>query len=184
MSIPQASRCGSLNIRRWGPKADKLSEAQLALLPQEVLVTAAEVEREADLPAQEKETGLARVPKSKPARSNHPGRAAFPAHLERREEIIACHPRDCACSKCGQPRPVIGYETREELGCRPAEFYVRVIKREKRGSHCLEEQGVAVAPAPAQIVPKSKLSDQFIIEALAAKFQQHFPVNPQSTSTN
>ena len=39
-----------LNIRLWGPKADKLSDNQLALLPGELLVTAPEVEREAELP--------------------------------------------------------------------------------------------------------------------------------------
>lgn len=119
------------------------------------------------------------MPKAKVPRRRHPGRTALPAHLERREEIIPCHPQECACPVCGPARPLIGYEIREELDCRPAEFFVRVIKREKRGSHCLEEQGVVVAPAPAQIVPKSKLSDAFIIEVLAAKFQQHTPVYRQ-----
>ncbi|MCW5559068.1 MAG: transposase, partial [Verrucomicrobiae bacterium] len=119
------------------------------------------------------------VPKAKAPRGRHPGRTALPAHLERREEIIPCHPQECTCPVCGQARPLIGYEIREELDCRPAEFFVRVIKREKRGSHCLEDQGVVVAPAPAQIVPKSKLSDAFIIEVLAAKFQQHTPVYRQ-----
>jgi transposase len=166
-----------LNIRHWGPKADKLSEAQLALLPHELIVAAPEVEREADLAPEQK--GLPTLPTVKAPRRNHPGRAALPAHLERREEIIPCHPKDCSCPKCGEPRPVIGYEVREELGCKPAEFFVRVIKREKRGSHCQEEQGVVVAPAPIQIVPKSKLSDPFIIEALAAKFQQHTPIYRQ-----
>ena len=74
---------------------------------------------------------------------------------------------------------MIGYETREELVCPPAEFWVRVIKREKRGSHCEEEQGVATASAPAPIVPKSKLSNEFIIEVLARKYQQHLPVYRQ-----
>ena len=74
---------------------------------------------------------------------------------------------------------MIGYETREELACEPARFWVRVIKREKRGSHCQEEPGVATAPAPAQIVPKGKLSNEFIIEVLAQKFQQHLPVYRQ-----
>ena len=166
-----------LNIRLWGPKADKLSENQLALLPQELIVAAPEVEREAEVP--EKDKALAGIPKAKAPRRNHPGRTTLPDHLERREEIIPCHPKDCSCSVCGQSRPVIGYEVREELGCRPAEFFVRVIKREKRGSHCQPEQGVAVAPAPAQIVPKSKLSDEVIIEVLAAKFQQHTPVYRQ-----
>jgi transposase len=99
--------------------------------------------------------------------------------LERREVIIPCRPRDCHCDKCGAELPVIGYDTSEELVCEPATFYVRVTKREKRGSHCLEEQGVATAPAPAKIVPKSKLSNEFIIEALARKYQQHLPVYRQ-----
>ncbi len=169
-----------LNIRKWGPKADKLSENQLSLLPQELVVVVPEVEREAELPDAAK--ALPAVPKAKSPKNRHPGRATLPAHLERREEIIPCHPKDCTCSTCGAPRPVIGYEVREELGCRPAEFFVRVIKREKRGSHCRPEQGVAVAPAPGQIVPKSKLSDGFVIEALAAKFQQHTPVYRQCAS--
>ena len=100
-------------------------------------------------------------------------------HLERREEVIPCCPADCTCSRCGAERPVIGYETREELVCEPATFWVKVIKREKRGSHCLEEQGVVTAAVPAQIVPRSKLSNEFIIEALAQKYQQHLPVYRQ-----
>src|SRR5882724_8080700 len=71
-----------LHIRLWGPKADKLSEAQLALLPQELIVVAAEVEREAALPEPEKSAPA--LPKAKAPRSHHPGRAALPAHLERR----------------------------------------------------------------------------------------------------
>jgi transposase len=165
-----------LNIQIWGPKSEKLSDAQLTLLSLEVVATAQEVEQEAQLPEPEKQLPL---PRAKAPRHNHPGRLALPAHLERREEIIPCHPQDCRCDKCGAERPVIGYETKEELACKPAEFFVRVIKREKRGSHCLEEQGVAVAPTPARIVPKSKLSDEVIIEVLAAKFQQHLPVYRQ-----
>jgi hypothetical protein len=63
--------------------------------------------------------------------------------------------------------------------CDPATFHVRVTLREKRGSHCQEEQGVATAPAPAKIVPKSKLPNELIIEALARKYQQHTPVYRQ-----
>lgn len=166
-----------LNLKRWGPKADKLSEAQLALLPQELIVIPPEVEQEAGVP-EEKKTPV-KVPKAKTPRGPHPGRAPLPAHLERREEVIPCHPEECSCPVCGQARPIIGYEIREELDCRPAEFFVRVIKREKRGSPCHPEQGVTVASAPAQIVPKGKLSNAFIVEVLAAKFQQHTPVYRQ-----
>ena len=38
---------------------------------------------------------------------------------------------------------------------------------------------MVTAPTPAQIVPKSKLSNEFIIEVLAQKYQQHVPVYRQ-----
>jgi len=165
-----------LNFRLFGPKSEKLSSAQIPLLLAEISLSAGEVEQEAELPQEQKDHP---VPKAKKPRPNHPGREKLAEHLERREEIIACCPEDCACSKCGAERPVIGYETREELACEPAKFWVRVVKREKRGSHCLEEQGVVTAPAPAQIVPKSKLSNEFVIEILAQKYHQHLPVYRQ-----
>lgn len=165
-----------LNFRLFGPKSEKLSPAQIPLLLQEISLSAGEVDQEASRPEAEKQ---APRPKARPARLAHPGREPLPAHLERREVILPCGPEDCQCSKCGAERPVIGYETREELVCEPATFYVRVTKREKRGSHCQEEEGVATAPAPAQIVPKGKLSDEFIIEVLAQKYQQHVPIYRQ-----
>lgn len=165
-----------LNFRLFGPKGEKLSSAQIQLLLGEISFTAGEVDKEADRPEAQKQAPL---PKAKTPRPNHPGRDPLPEHLERREEIIPCHPQDCLCDQCGAERPVIGYETREELACEPAKFWVRVVKREKRGSHCLEEQGVVTAPAPAQIVPKGKLSNEFIIEVLAQKYQQHNPVYRQ-----
>src|ERR1041384_4390978 len=66
----QREQIRQLNLQKWGPKADKLSEAQLTLLPQELVVTAAEVEREAALPEIQKQ-----LPKTRRSRPNHPGRA-------------------------------------------------------------------------------------------------------------
>jgi transposase len=165
-----------LNFRLFGPKSEKLSSAQMPLLLAEISLQVGEVEQEAELPQAQKDQPL---PLAKRPRPNHPGREPLPAHLERREEIIACCPADCQCAKCGAERPLIGYETREELAWQAARFWVRVIKREKRGSHCLEEQGVVTAAAPAQIVPKSKLSNELVIEVLARKFQLHLPVYRQ-----
>ena len=165
-----------LNFRIFGPKADKLSSAQMPLLLGEVSLTAGEVDQEAEQPQEQKHNPL---PRTKQPRRAHPGRDPLPASLERREEIIPCCPEDCRCPKCGGQRPVIGYETREELALTPAQFWVRVIKREKRGSHCQAEQGVATAPAPAQIVPKGKLSNEFIIEVLVRKYREHLPVYRQ-----
>jgi len=165
-----------LNFKLWGPKGESISPAQTALLFDEASVTSSEIQQEADLPPAQKENPL---PRAKRPRPNHPGREKLPEHLERREVIIPCHPKDCLCDQCGDERPVIGYDRSEELVCDPATFYVRVMLREKRGSHCVEEQGVATAPAPAKIVPKSKLSDELIIEVLARKYGQHLPVYRQ-----
>ncbi|MGH9447694.1 MAG: hypothetical protein ACRD3O_18500, partial [Terriglobia bacterium] len=144
-----------LNFRIFGPKSEKLSPDQMQLLQSEISLNQGEVEQEAQRPAAEQ---AAPRPKVKIPRPQHPGREPLPAHLERREVVLPCHPADCRCAQCGAARPVIGYEVREELACEPAKFFVRVIKREKRGSHCLPEQGVLTAPVPAQIVPKSKLA--------------------------
>lgn len=165
-----------LNFRLFGPKADKLSSAQMPLLLEEPSLSLGEVDQEAQRSEAEKQNPL---PRAKAPRPAHPGRDPLPASLERREEIIPCCPEDCRCAKCGEERPLMGYEIREELAFTPAEFWVRVIKREKRGSHCEEEQGVATAPAPAQIVPKGKLSNEFIIEVLVRKYREHLPVYRQ-----
>jgi transposase len=165
-----------LNFKLWGPKGETISPAQTSLLFDEASITSAEIQQEAGLPPAQKDNPL---PRAKPPRSNHPGRQKLPEHLERLQVIIPCHPQDCRCDQCGAERPIIGYDRSEELVCDPATFHVRVTLREKRGSHCQEEQGVATAPAPAKIVPKSKLSNEFIIEALAKKYQQHMPVYRQ-----
>ncbi len=165
-----------LNFRMFGPKSDQLSPAQKQRLLAEESLTAAEADREAQLPAAHK---TAPQPKVKIPRPNHPGREPLPAHLERREVILPCHAEDCPCAQCGAERPVIGYATREELACEPAKFFVRVVKREKRGAHCLEEPGVVSAPLPGQIVPKGKLANEMIIELLVNKYQQHLPIYRQ-----
>jgi transposase len=165
-----------VNLRLYGPKHEKLSADQKELLPLEISLQEAEVEQEAERPQAQKQNLLPRAQKRQKA---HAGREPLPAHLERREELIPCCPEDCRCEQCGAERPVIGYEVREELACEPAKYWVRVVKREKRGSHCLDEQGVATAAVPMQIVPKSKLSNELVIEVLVQKYQQHQPIYRQ-----
>ena len=85
-----------LNFRLFGPKSDKLSVAQTALLFEEASVSAGEVEQETSRPDPERQAPL---PKAKPPRPNHPGRERLAQHLERRELIIPCCPEDCRCSQ-------------------------------------------------------------------------------------
>src|SRR5436309_540785 len=78
----QAEQIRLPNFRLFGPKSEKLSPAQTALLFQEPSVSAGEVEQEASRPEAEKHAPL---PKAKKPRPNHPGRQSLPEHLERRE---------------------------------------------------------------------------------------------------
>ena len=154
-------------IARYGKRSETLSDLQIQLLDLEPGVSSEEVEAESEReplkapPAQDNSSS------SKPRRK-HPGRQELPSHLARVEQIVACTPEQCNCGNCGKQTTVIGYEETEVLDVRPAEYFVRVIKREKRACRSCEEQGVRTAPVPERIVAKSVLSDQAIIEATPA----------------
>ena len=64
---------------------------------------------------------------------------------------------------------MIGYEVREVLDVKPAEYFAQVTKREKRACKKCEEQGVAIAPVAARIIDKSLVSDRIIIDTIVRK---------------
>jgi len=164
-------------IARYGKRSETLSDLQLQLLDLEPGVSSEEVEAESEREPLQAQTPQDKSP-SKPRRK-HPGRQELPSHLERVEQIVACTPEQCNCGKCGKQTTVIGYEETEVLDVRPVEYFVRVIKREKRACRDCEQQGVQTAPVPERIVAKSVLSDQVIIEATVAKYCASLPLYRQ-----
>ena len=165
-------------MARYGKASETLSDLQLELLELEPGVSSEEVQAESErwpLPPSDK-------PEEESAQQNkrrkHPGRQTLPAHLERVEKIIVCAPGQCICGGCGKETTVIGYEESEVLDVKPAEYFVRVTRPEKRACRQCEEQGVAVAPAPECIIPKSLVSDQVIIDTVVGKYADYvgFPV--------
>jgi transposase len=168
-------------IARYGKRSETLSDLQLELLNHEPGVSseevAAESEREAlssgdSNPVKENAAG-------KPRRK-HPGRQTLPAHLKRVEKIITCTAEQCRCGRCGEATTVIGYEETEVLDVHPAEYFVTVLKREKRACKHCTEQGVETAAAPERIIAKSLFSDQVIIDFVVAKYADALPVYRQS----
>jgi transposase len=158
-------------VKKYGAKNEKLSLQQLLLLDQEPGVTEAEVQSEdAQSPPQ--------PPRKK--RNPKPGRVELPPHLERIEEEIACPPEQCVCGQCGAQTQLIGFEIAEVLDLKPVEYFVRVIKREKRACPHCPESGVTCAPTPPRILEKGKLSDDFIIDVLIKKYGLHQPLFRQS----
>jgi transposase len=160
-------------MAKYGPASEKLNDAQLELLEQEPGVSHTEVQAESERTAE---------PVVAPARERRPppGRQELPAHLPRREKILPCPPEQCTCRACGGETTVIGYEQSEQLDVEPAQYFVRVTKREKRACSCCPEQGVATAPVPARIVDKSLVSDRVIIDTVIAKYSDHLPLYRQS----
>ena len=168
-----------LRLRRiaaYGPGSEKLSNLQLQLLEEEPGVSREEIQMEGQREALPKPDG--EQPRQRRA---HPGRQTLPADLPRVEKIIACTAEQCVCGGCGAERKMIGYDESEVLNVKPAEYYVEVIKREKRACKQCEELGVAVAPLPVRIIDKSLVSDRIIIDTIVNKYTAHLPLYRQST---
>jgi transposase len=163
-------------IEKYGPKSEKLSDAQLQLLELEPGVSTSEVEAESKrepLPSIEsRETTTGRI-------RNHPGRQELPAELPRVERLIACTPEQCVCQRCGKDTVVIGYEQSEQLDVEPAKYFVVVTRREKRACRSCED-GVNAAPLPARIIDKGLVSDRIVVDTLIAKYSDHVPLYRQS----
>jgi transposase len=164
-------------ILRYGPKGEKLSHEQVQLLDLEPGVQAGEVEKEAALGDADKALEEVSTQKKKPKREGpryvkaHPGRTPLPAHLPREEVIIACTE--------APDGELIGYEVKEELVIKAAEFKVQVIKREKRKVSVAGRSTILTAPAPVRIVEKGQFDNSVIIELLVSKYGDHLPIYRQ-----
>ena len=163
-------------IKKYGPKSEKLNDAQLQLLELEPGVSAAEVEAESlrdPLPSASPATSKDRK------KRNHPGRQEFPANMPRVEKIIACTPEQCVCKSCGKESVVIGYEQSEQLDVEPVRYFVVVTRREKRACRSCAE-GVNTAPLPARIIDKGLVSDRVVVDTIVSKYCDHLPLYRQS----
>lgn len=161
-------------MEKYGPKGEKLSMDQVMLLNLEPGVQAEEVAKEAALPEADKRLERAsRTARREGPRysKTHPGRTPLPAHLPRREVIIPC---DEAAG--GE---LIGYEIKEELVVMPAEFYVQVLKREKRVVRASGGTTILTAPMPARVVEKGQLGNSAVVELIISKFCDHLPIYRQ-----
>jgi len=173
-------RLRKMLIAKYGKASEKLSDLQLELLELEPAVSSEEVEAESQREPPSTPPDTPQDQSTDKRARKHPGRQMLPAHLERVEKIVACAPEQCVCGGCGKETTVIGYEVSEVLDVKPAEYFVRVTKREKRACKACEEQGVAVAPVPESIIPKSLVSDQVVIDTVVHKYCDSLPLYRQS----
>ena len=166
-------------IKKYGPKSEKLNDAQLQLLELEPGVRSEEVITEVDRSSEPVSPADEDLP---PKRSKPPGRTPLPASLPRSVVVVPLPEAQCVCEGCAGRKELIGFEESEQLHVEPAKYSVIVTRREKRACPKCSEKGVQTAPAPARIQPKGKLSDAFIVEVLVRKYAEHMPVYRQCAS--
>src|SRR2546421_479076 len=77
-------------IAKYGPKSEKLSDAQLELLESEPGVSAAEVEVESEREPLPDAAATAESESKRGKTRRHPGRQQLPAHLPRVEHVVGC----------------------------------------------------------------------------------------------
>lgn len=112
-------------------------------------------------------------------RPRHPGRRAFEDHLPRIEAFNPVTEENRRCKQCGRPMHLLGHERCETLEVVPAKFLVHV--RVDESLYCPVDGTIVSAKPPARIVPRGKLGDSVIIEALADKYLLNVPVERQCT---
>jgi transposase len=158
-------------IQLLGPRSETLGDLQLQLLvEEEPSATREEVEAEAQREQILKLPGRERRP--------HPGRQRLPENLRRVEEVIPCTEQQCR--QCGTETKLIGYDESEQLDREPAQYFVRVTKREKRVCPCCRPGVVTMAPLPERIVEKGLASDQVVVQTIVSKYCDHVPLYRQA----
>jgi transposase len=106
------------------------------------------------------------------------GRKALAAHLPRVEVVHDLAEDQKVCATDGTPLRCIGEEISEQLEFKPAQ--ARVIRniRPKYACPCCK-RGVAIAPLPAQLFPKSFATPSLIAQITTAKFVDGTPLYRQ-----
>jgi transposase len=128
-------------------------------------------------PSADTETTKKTTKKSRKGR--HPGRAALPAHLERKEKPNNVPPELRICPLCGTEMTTVGHSRCEILNVIPAKVVVEVRIDERVA--CPKDDTIVSAPTPPAIVERGKLGDTLIVEATCDKYLEHMPVERQCT---
>ena len=113
----------------------------------------------------------------KPKKDGH-GRRVLPDDI-RRNEIVLDIPEEEKTCDCGCTKNRIGEETSEELDFVPAHLIVNKTIRPKYACPHCPEKGVASAPPPSKIIPKSLGTPALYAHILVSKFRWHLPLYRQ-----
>ncbi len=154
--------------KRFGPSSEKLSREQLQLFN----------EAEGLVEKEQGESSEPTVPVSAHTRVKA-GRRPLPASLPRVEVIHDIPEEQKMCPHDGHELKRIGEETSEQLSLIPARMQVILHIRPKYACPKCED-GVKIAPLPAQPVPKSMASPSLLAHIAISKYNDALPLYRQS----
>jgi len=162
------AQIAELRRKIFGPRADRLTPEQEGQLQNVIDDMEAEAERVTpDSDQVLSEEPAAKTDSRRPvSRRRHP----LPVHLE--TETVTIEPDLTPCSCCGKMPHRIGEEVTEELDFVPARMIRRRIVRPKYACRCGDD-GVAVAPLPARLIPHSKLGLGLAVHIALSRFDDH-----------
>lgn len=98
-------------------------------------------------------------------------RLELPRHIE----VIPVPESEKLCP-CGCTKTVINYEPKELLHYKPAEFYIIEQRREVVACPNGCDGQVRTAPAPLQILPKTKVTEEFLAFLIISKIDDRQPL--------
>lgn len=159
---------------RYGQKTEKIKGGE-NLNPDEPSIfdeAALTEEEENEIKAEEESIDIPGHKRKKP------GRRRLPTHLPRVQILHDLEPHEKICSHCNHELHHIGEETSEQLDFTPAVIKILEHVRPKYSCKACEE-GVKIAPAPVQIIPKSIATPGLLAHVLCCKFEDHLPLYRQ-----
>src|SRR4051812_14101845 len=158
-----------LQRMQFGPRSERLPDAQLQFAFEEVEASLADTQAEAEKRSPEQ--------RQKNTARRRAGRGRLPAHLPRIEQVLL--PESTACPCCRGEMVEIGTDTAERLDVIPAQFRVLVTKRPKYA--CRACQGVVVqAAAPARLIEGGMPTEAAVAQVLVARYADHLPLYRQA----
>jgi len=161
-----------LILRIFGRRSEKVDPAQIELFRAELAAEAA-AELEAEMQAKAAAGAEQEQEEAPPARRG--GRRRAPASLrrERREHTLPEQDRVCPC--CRVPMQQFGEDVTEQYEYVPASLFVIEHARAKYACRSCE-QGVAVAPLPAQPIEKGLAGPGLLAHVVLSKYGHHLPL--------
>lgn len=149
---------------RYGKKSEKLDPNQLLLFAEEMLNGGAEPPKPEPTPE----------PKPRKQRSKT-GRRPFSKDLPRERVVHDLPENQKPCPCCGKMRKLIGEETSDQLGYRPAALFIIEHARLKFGCEICDGE-ITTAPKPPQPIEKGLAAPSLLAHVITSKYGDHLPL--------